>query len=75
MKVLNMGESWIGIDNSFIIAFAILVIGAYLTSLHRKIAALENDLNNLKWDVFNSANGFYHVQSEPHPDQEKYTDY
>lgn len=67
-----MGESWIGIDNSFIIGLVILVVGAYLTKLNRKIAELENELNNLKWDVFNSANGFYHHMSEPHPDKQEH---
>jgi len=69
-----MGESWLGIDNSFIIALLILIIGAYLTHLRSKIAELQDELNNLKWDVFNSANGFYHHMSEPHPDKKKYSE-
>ena len=67
-----MGESWIGIPNSFIIGVLILVVGAYLTHLNSKIAELQTELNNLKWDVFNSAQGFYHHMSEPHPDKQKH---
>jgi hypothetical protein len=68
---LNMGESWIGIPNSFLVFGLLFVVGAYVTHLSSKIAELQAELDNLKWDVANSVQGFYHHMSEPHPDKKK----
>ena len=69
-----MGTTWIGIDAEILFIIMFVAIGIYCMKLRNRIDELEQELNNLKWDVFNSARGFYHVLSEPHPDKKKYID-
>ena len=55
-------ETWLGIDLSTIVAVMLLIVGVYVTNLKDKVNDLENELENLKFDLRNSlrSRGFYH---------------
>lgn len=46
-----MGESWIGIDVSYILIAMIFGVGVYVRSLQEKISELEYDMNELRNDL------------------------
>ena len=48
-----MGESWIGIDVSYILIAMIFVVGIYVRNLLEKVSNLEYDLNELRNDLEN----------------------
>ena len=48
-----MGETWIGIDASIILTVMILVVGIYVRMLQEKVSNLEDDLNELRNDLYN----------------------
>ena len=55
-------ETWLGIDLSTIVAVMFLIVGVYVNNLKDKVNDLENELENLKFDIRNSlrSRGFYH---------------
>ena len=55
-------ETWLGIDLSIIVAVMLLVVGVYVKTLKDRVDELENELENLKFDIRNSlhSSGFYH---------------
>jgi len=63
----------IGLEDSFstfLIIVMVVVVVYYVTSLQEKVQQLQLDLDDLKWDVRNSVDSFYHHKSLPHADQE-----
>ena len=55
-------ETWIGIDFSTLTVLMILIVGAYVRHQKERVDELENELENLKFDISNSlrSTGFYH---------------
>jgi len=55
-------ETWIGIDFSLLVIVMFLGVGVYVTKLKDRVDELENELENLKFDIRNSlrSRGFYH---------------
>ena len=55
-------ETWLGIDLSTIVAVMFLIVGVYVNNLKDKVNDLENELENLKFDIRSSlrSRGFYH---------------
>ena len=55
-------ETWIGIDFSTIVVIMLMIVGVYVNNLKDKVRDLENELENLKFDIQNSLNsrGFRH---------------
>ena len=58
-------ENWFGIDLSIITAVTFLIMGLYVTKLKDRVDELENELENLKFDILSSlrSRGFYHTLS------------
>ena len=56
-------ETWIGIDFKYIALILFFVVGYYVNNLRDKVADLENEIENLKFDIRNSSHGFFHVLS------------
>ena len=69
-------ETWIGIDFKYIALILFFVVGYYVNNLREKVADLENEIENLKFDIKNSSHGFYHwlssesIQQNPSMDDE-----
>ena len=53
-------DTWIGIDFKYIALILFFVVGYYVNNLRDKVADLENEIENLKFDLKNSSHGFYH---------------
>ena len=66
-------ETWIGIDFSTIAIVLFFIVGAYVATLKEKVDELENELENLKFDIRNSlrSRGFYHHLSSESTKVEK----
>ena len=58
-------ETWIGIDFSLLVIVMFLGVGVYVTKLKDRVDELENELENLKFDIRNSlhSRGFYRYLS------------
>ena len=58
-------ETWIGIDFSLLVILMFLGVGVYVTKLKDRVDELENELENLKFDIRSSlrSRGFYHQLS------------
>ena len=52
-----MGESWIGIDVSYILIAMIFGVGIYVRNLQEKLSELEYEMNELRNDL-NSMRGY-----------------
>ena len=46
-------ETWIGIDFSLLVILMFLGVGVYVTKLKDRVDELENELENLKFDIRN----------------------
>jgi hypothetical protein len=53
-------DTWIGIDFKYLALILFFVVGYYVNNLKDKVADLENEIENLKFDLKNSSHGFYH---------------
>lgn len=55
-------DTWLGIDLSIIVFVMFLIVGVYVRTLKERVDELENELENLKFDIRNSLRprGFYH---------------
>jgi hypothetical protein len=55
-------ETWLGMDFSIIAIIMFFVVGIYGSKLRDRVDELENELENLKFDIRNSlrSRGFYH---------------
>ena len=67
-------ETWIGIDFKYIALLLFFVVGYYVNNLRDKVADLENEIENLKFDIKNSSRGFYHWLSSESIKQNPSTD-
>jgi hypothetical protein len=66
VRDIGLGDSL----STFLIIVMIVVVAYYVTSLKEEVQQLQLELDDLKWDVRNSVDSFYHHKSLPHADQE-----
>ena len=55
---------------TYVIMALFAVFAYYVISLQERVQQLQLELDDLKWDVRNSVDSFYHHKSLPHADQE-----
>ena len=67
-------DTWIGIDFRYIALILFFVVGYYVNNLKDKVADLENEIENLKFDIKNSSHGFHHWLSSESIKQHPSTD-
>ena len=71
-------DTWIGIDFKYLALILFFVVGYYVNTLKDKVADLENEIENLKFDIKNSSHGFYHwlssesIKKNPSTDDEDF---
>ena len=67
-------DTWIGIDFKYLALILFFVVGYYVNNLKDKVADLENEIENLKFDLKNSSHGFYHWLSSESIKQNEHDD-